>query len=134
MASDSTIIAEGRLEPIRYAEIAFTASGRISNILVEEGQTVTAGEELIRLGDASDTHYAAAQLELVSVKKALTALNNTAGTDSAQAYNLYLMARQQWIWGSWGNSRRDEVIVRICTGDVWVRSTRGSGSPSRGSR
>jgi len=36
------------------------------------------------------------------------------GTDSAQAYNLYLMARQQWIWGSWGNSRRDEVIVRIC--------------------
>jgi adenylate cyclase len=24
------------------------------------------------------------------------------------------MARQQWIWGSWGNSRRDEAIVRIC--------------------
>ncbi len=37
------------------------------------------------------------------------------GTDNAQAYNLYLMARQQWIWGSWGNSRRDEAIVRICT-------------------
>ena len=31
-----------------------------------------------------------------------------------EAYNLYLMARQQWIWGSWGNSRRDEAIVRIC--------------------
>ena len=36
------------------------------------------------------------------------------GTDNAQAYNLYLMGRQQWIWGSWGNSRRDEAIVRIC--------------------
>ena len=24
------------------------------------------------------------------------------------------MARQQWICGSWGNSRRDEVIIRIC--------------------
>jgi len=36
------------------------------------------------------------------------------GTENAQAYNLYLMARQQWIWGSWGNSRRDEAIVRIC--------------------
>jgi adenylate cyclase len=36
------------------------------------------------------------------------------GTENAQAYNLYLMARQQWVWGSWGNSRRDEVIVRIC--------------------
>jgi adenylate cyclase len=39
----------------------------------------------------------------------------TRGTDSADAYNLYLMARQQWIWGLWGNTRRDEVIVRICT-------------------
>jgi adenylate cyclase len=38
----------------------------------------------------------------------------TRGTENAQAYNLYLMARQQWIWGSWGNSRRDEAIVRIC--------------------
>lgn len=35
------------------------------------------------------------------------------GTDSADAYNLYLMARQQWIWGLWGNTRRDEAIVRI---------------------
>jgi adenylate cyclase len=38
----------------------------------------------------------------------------TRGTDRADAYNLFLMARQQWIWGSWGNSRRDEIIVRIC--------------------
>jgi HlyD family secretion protein len=83
--ADSTIIAEGRLEPVHYAEIAFTASGRISNILVEEGQQVKQGEELIRLGDASDTQYAAAQLELVSAKKALTDLSNTAGTDFAQA-------------------------------------------------
>jgi adenylate cyclase len=36
------------------------------------------------------------------------------GTDSADAYNLYLMARRQWTWGSWGNSRRDEAIVRFC--------------------
>jgi adenylate cyclase len=36
------------------------------------------------------------------------------GTSSVEAYNLYLMARQQWTWGRRGNSRRDEVIVRIC--------------------
>jgi multidrug resistance efflux pump len=83
--ADNTIIAEGRLEPVRYADIAFTASGRISDILVEEGQTVSKGDELIRLGDASDTQYAAAQLELVSAKKALTDLSNTAGTELAQA-------------------------------------------------
>src|SRR5690349_16306953 len=83
--ADSTIIAEGRLEPVRYAEIAFTASGRISDIPVSEGQTVQQGQELIRLGDASDTQFAAAQLELVSAKKALTDLTNSAGTDFAQA-------------------------------------------------
>jgi multidrug resistance efflux pump len=83
--ADSTIIAEGRLEPVRYAEIAFTASGRVSEILVTEGQPVSKGEELIHLGDASDTQYAAAQLELVSAQKALNDLSNTAGTDFAQA-------------------------------------------------
>jgi multidrug resistance efflux pump len=81
----SVIIAEGRLEPIRYAEIAFTASGTISEVLVKEGQTVKKGDPLIRLGDESDTNYAAAQLELASAQKALNDLQNTGGTELAQA-------------------------------------------------
>jgi len=36
------------------------------------------------------------------------------GTDSAEAYNLYLMARQQWISGNDGDPRRDQVVERIC--------------------
>jgi adenylate cyclase len=36
------------------------------------------------------------------------------GTSSAEAYNLYLMARQHWITGSLGDIRRDETIIRIC--------------------
>jgi adenylate cyclase len=36
------------------------------------------------------------------------------GTNSADAYNLYLMARQHWITGNVGDTRRDEVSVRIC--------------------
>ncbi len=38
----------------------------------------------------------------------------TRGTSSVDAYNLYLMARQQWISGAFGNVRRDEAIVRLC--------------------
>jgi multidrug efflux pump subunit AcrA (membrane-fusion protein) len=83
--ADSTIIAEGRLEPVSYAEIAFTGNGRISDVLVEEGQQVKKGDELIHLGDASDTQYAAARIELISAEKALNDLANTAGTDLAQA-------------------------------------------------
>lgn len=84
-APDAGIIAEGRLEPVRYADIAFTASGVISDVLVKEGEAVTEGQPLIQLGDESDTQYAAAQLELVSAQQALNDLQNTAGTDLAQA-------------------------------------------------
>jgi adenylate cyclase len=47
---------------------------------------------------------------LPNEKKAIEAR----GTSSVEAYNLYLMARQQWVSGSYGDIRRDETIVRIC--------------------
>ena len=84
-AADSTIIAEGRLEPVRFAEIAFTASGVVSEVLVDEGQAVQQGETIVQLGDASDTNYAAAQLELANAQQALNDLQHAAGTDLAQA-------------------------------------------------
>jgi len=47
---------------------------------------------------------------LPNEKKAIEAR----GTSSVEAYNLYLMARQQWVSGSFGDIRRDETIVRTC--------------------
>jgi adenylate cyclase len=47
---------------------------------------------------------------LPNEKKAI----ETRGTSSVEAYNLYLMARQQWTEGSLGDVRRQETIVRIC--------------------
>jgi multidrug resistance efflux pump len=85
VVADASILAEGRVEPVHFAEIAFTASGVISEVLVEEGEAVTKGQPLIRLGDASDTNYAAAELELVSAEQAINNLTNAAGTDLAQA-------------------------------------------------
>ena len=37
------------------------------------------------------------------------------GTASVDAYNLYLMARKEWVSGSYGSLRRDQAIVRICS-------------------
>lgn len=37
------------------------------------------------------------------------------GTNSIEAYDLYLMARQYWITGNHGDRRREERVVRICT-------------------
>jgi multidrug resistance efflux pump len=47
--ADKTIITEGRLEPIRFAEIALNASGLVSEVLVSEGQQVEAGQVIARL-------------------------------------------------------------------------------------
>jgi adenylate cyclase len=47
---------------------------------------------------------------LPSEKKAI----ENRGTTDADAYNLYLMARQQWIGGNHGDPRREESVVRLC--------------------
>jgi len=36
------------------------------------------------------------------------------GTTNADAYNLYLLARQYWITGDFGDRRREERVIRIC--------------------
>ena len=36
------------------------------------------------------------------------------GTTSAEAYNLYLLARQYWVTGNHGDPRREERVMRIC--------------------
>ena len=44
----------------------------------------------------------------------------TRGTASVEAYNLYLMARQYWISGVYGDVRKDQAIIRICKQAVSV--------------
>ena len=36
------------------------------------------------------------------------------GTDSVEAYDLYLMARSYYLTGNYGDPRRDEAIERLC--------------------
>ncbi len=61
--------------------------------------------------EISKAIVAALRLKLLpEEKKAIEAR----GTSNIEAYNLYLMARQQWISGDYTDVRRDEAIVRIC--------------------
>ena len=39
----------------------------------------------------------------------------TRGTDNVDAYNLFLMARQYYVTGNWGDARREEAIIRLCS-------------------
>jgi adenylate cyclase len=36
------------------------------------------------------------------------------GTTNVEAYNLYLMARQYWIAGDFGDNRREQRVIRLC--------------------
>lgn len=37
------------------------------------------------------------------------------GTNNAEAYKLYLLARQYWATGNYGDPRREERVMRICS-------------------
>src|SRR5438309_899933 len=42
------------------------------------------------------------------------------GTTNVEAYNLYLMARQYWITGDFGDRRREEKVIRICKRSIEI--------------
>lgn len=44
--ADDTILAEGKLEPVAFTEISLNASGLVSEVAVEEGDSVAAGDVL----------------------------------------------------------------------------------------
>jgi multidrug resistance efflux pump len=53
VVADTTIISEGRLEPVHYTELALNANGLISEVLKSEGEPVAAGDVIARL-ESSD--------------------------------------------------------------------------------
>ncbi len=83
--ADDTLIAEGRVEPIHFADIAFNRSGVVSEILVNEGQAVNEGDAVIRLGGPVDENYASAKMELVNAQKALDDLISSRDADFSKA-------------------------------------------------
>jgi multidrug efflux pump subunit AcrA (membrane-fusion protein) len=125
--ADDVIVAEGRLEPVRYAKIAFHITGTVNEVLVKEGQTVKKGLPLIRLGDESDTNYRAAQVELVSTEKALNDLKNSAGTDLAQTIIDLKDATEEYddALDYLKHLQNDKKIPQTQTRRVWVKTSTG---------
>lgn len=85
--SDALVIAEGRLVPRDWANLFFTAGGKVAEVLVEEGDTVAAGDVLARLGDRESfaASLSAAQLELADAQKTYDDLHTTADLAYRQA-------------------------------------------------
>jgi len=84
--ASTNVITEGRVMPREYRYLAFSLAGEVSEVLAKEGELVSAGQVLARLGEseAFDAAVKAAQAELLSAEQALDTLNEKAGLVGAQ--------------------------------------------------
>ena len=67
--------------------------------------------------EISKSIVAALKLKLLPAEKKAI---EQRGTQSAEAYNLYLLARQYWLTGNIGDLRREERVMRICSRAVEI--------------
>ncbi len=93
--ADSGVIAEGRLIPAQDLRVYPQARGTVTDILVKEGQSVSKGDVLVRLGDreSAEAALAAAQLELTQAQRAYDDFIRTAGLSAANAWKEYQQAQ-----------------------------------------
>ena len=63
VVAENVIVAEGRLEPVHYVDIAFNASGTVSEVLVSEGEHVTTGQVVARLENSEAKQAEVARAE-----------------------------------------------------------------------
>ena len=85
VVAENVIVAEGRLEPVHYADIAFNASGTVSEVLASEGEQVTEGQVIARLENSE-----AKQAEVANAEGAF--LQAQQAFDSAEAEALGKLA------------------------------------------
>lgn len=93
--TDSGVIAEGRLVPAQNLLVFPQARGTVTDILVQDGQSVSKGDVLVRLGDreSAEAALAAAQLELTQAQRAYDDFIRTAGLSAANAWQEYQQAQ-----------------------------------------
>lgn len=66
-----TVVADGTVLPVKRAELAFPVAGRVSEVPVAEGDTVTAGQLLLGLDDtAAQAAVAAADADVAAAQAA----------------------------------------------------------------
>jgi multidrug resistance efflux pump len=92
--SNTGLTVEGRLEPTNSVWLSFQSSGQVTDIQVEEGQSVKEGDILAVLGnqEAIQSELKAAELELITAQQALDDLNQNAKIAETQAHQVFVKA------------------------------------------
>lgn len=123
--TDSGVIAEGRLVPAQNLLVFPQARGTVTEILVEEGQSVSKGDVLLRLGDreSAEAALAAARLELTQAQRAYDDFIRAAGLNAAAAWQEYQQAqiRRAAAQKEWEKVKPTDVQDEIDKAEADVR-------------
>jgi multidrug resistance efflux pump len=128
-SSTDTVIAEGHLVPNRNQTLAFTARGKVDQILVKKGDRVKQGQVLVNLADRQQAQaaLAAAQLGLTSAQQAFDTLDRTADLGHAQSWQAYMDAQKtrQAAQAAWDQIDQSTTQTNIdnAQSDVTSRKT-----------
>ncbi len=95
VTGDFAVIAEGRLLPAQSVNLSFSAGGKVVEVLVAEGDPVTAGQVLARLENSAALHaqVAQAELEVLNAQQALVNLQDSAAMVKANAQFVIVQAQ-----------------------------------------
>lgn len=88
LISSSDIIAEGRLKPVRAANLTFQARGVVEEVFVKAGDAVSEGDVLARLSNAG-----AAEAQVLIAQNAYDTLLRNESGDRAKLWDAYMKAQ-----------------------------------------
>ncbi len=89
------VVAEGHIQPLQDITLYFAVSGRVDEVLVEEGETVKKDAVLIRLGDReqAEAALATANQELVVAQQEFDDFMRNTDSNRAGAWEKYMQAQ-----------------------------------------
>ena len=125
--SPNAVIAEGRVVPNDFLYMSFPVRGKVAEILVENGDTVSEGDVLIRLADReqAEASLTAAQAELTAAQQAFDEFIRLADFSHAEAWRALqeAQAARATAQTAWDDLDIDEIDDRIDEAEAEVNDT-----------
>lgn len=93
------VMAEANLVPAKQIALSFAIPGQVSEVLVQEGESVSAGDALARLSDTQslEAQVASAERAVLQAQQSLDDLNETADLAATRVQVALVQARQDLV-------------------------------------
>lgn len=122
-----SVFADGSVLPVKRAELAFSAAGRVSTVAVAEGDTVTAGQLLAGLDDtAGQAAVSAADAEVAIAQAGVEQAE--AAVEAAQATVDKATATRDGVSDNAADWRIDSADADIAVAEAQLRTAQAEAS------